>query len=130
MFSNIVLPLLVLSAIYALAILACWAILGFLRVSAPRRILLSFLIFGTATGFLVALEWPQDSIYLYNFQIYEPFRRRGYATRALRASDDKARELGVNKISLHVFGHNHAAQDLYRKAGYDVTGVHMTRQVR
>ncbi len=79
MFSNIVLPLLALSAIYAFAILCCWALLGLLRVSAERRIFLSFLVFGTATGFLVALEWPQDSIYLYNFPAqflgYEVYQR-------------------------------------------------------
>lgn len=60
--------------------------------------------------------------------IYEEYRQRRYVTRALRALDEKAKELGVDKISLLVFGHNHAAQTLYQKAGYEASGIHMTKK--
>ncbi len=67
MISNILVPLVLLSIIYALIISGCIVLLRIIRVPARWRIVLGFLIFATATGFLVAWLWPQDSIFLYNF---------------------------------------------------------------
>jgi ribosomal protein S18 acetylase RimI-like enzyme len=79
--------------------------------------------------FAVDLDRPRPSAFLYDFEIFEEFRRRGYGSRALTALEEQAHALGVESISLHVFGHNTGAQALYRKAGYEVTGIHMTRRV-
>ncbi len=67
MISNILVPLVLLSIMYALIISGCIVLLRVIRVSARWRIVLGFLIFATATGFLVAWLWPLDSIFLYNF---------------------------------------------------------------
>ncbi len=61
--------------------------------------------------------------------IYEDYRRRGYATQALRAIEEKARELGLNNIALHVFGHNDGARVLYEKVGYVVTDFIMAKDL-
>lgn len=55
---------------------------------------------------------------LYDFMIFEQYRRHGYGRRALSALEEEARELGMKKIMLHVFAHNQAARALYLKAGY------------
>nr|WP_244923495.1 GNAT family N-acetyltransferase [Peribacillus butanolivorans] len=34
-----------------------------------------------------------------------------------------AKELGMKKISLHVFGHNKFARGLYEKSGYEITNI-------
>lgn len=70
-----------------------------------------------------------DSAFLYNFEIYERYRRQGYGMQALQALEEKVRELGVSKILLHVFGHNLAARNLYEKMGYEITGIHMAKNV-
>lgn len=68
--------------------------------------------------------------FLYDFLIYEPYRRHGFGLEALQALEEKVSELGLNTIGLHVFGHNHAARSLYEKAGYQVTDLQMTRRIR
>jgi ribosomal protein S18 acetylase RimI-like enzyme len=65
--------------------------------------------------------------FLYDIEIYESFRRRGYGEGALLALEEKVRALGLTTISLHVFGHNHSARALYKKHGYVETNVIMAK---
>lgn len=69
----------------------------------------------------------QASAWVYDVLINEAFRRRGYGSQAFRAMEQKVRELGLTKIGLHVFGNNHAAQEMYKKLGYEVTNVLMAK---
>jgi RimJ/RimL family protein N-acetyltransferase len=50
-------------------------------------------------------------------------RRQGVGSALLAAADEWARRVGVAKIELHVFPHNHAARALYLRAGYREVGV-------
>ena len=70
------------------------------------------------------------SVWIYDIEVYEPFRRKGYGTQALRAVEERATELGAERVELHVFGHNPAARALYEKAGYETTSVVMRRRLR
>lgn len=70
------------------------------------------------------------SIYIYNIEIDEPFRRHGYASEAFHMLEIKAQESGANEIALHVFGHNFAARALYEKLGYETTSLYMAKQLR
>jgi ribosomal protein S18 acetylase RimI-like enzyme len=70
-----------------------------------------------------------DSAFIYDFEIYEPFRRQGYATQALKALEAGAKLKGVKKLGLHVFGNNTAARELYKKAGYLETNVNMAKEI-
>ncbi|HSO28244.1 MAG TPA: GNAT family N-acetyltransferase, partial [Anaerolineales bacterium] len=65
--------------------------------------------------------------FIYDFVIDEAYRRRGYGRLALLALEDKAREMGIDQIALHVFGHNHAARALYESVGYQVTNLQMAK---
>lgn len=60
MISGVILPLLILSTIYGLTIFGFTVILRKMGVSSQKAILLSFLAFGTLTGFLVAWAWPKE----------------------------------------------------------------------
>ena len=71
----------------------------------------------------------QSDSFLCEFEIDEAFRRQGYATQALAELEIVAREKGVEKIGLHVFGHNHGARALYQKMGYIETNVNMAKQL-
>ncbi len=73
--------------------------------------------------------WKPPLAFVFDFIIFEPYRRRGYATQALLALEDKVRALGLATIGLHVFGHNHAARALYEKAGYEVTDINMAKKL-
>lgn len=71
----------------------------------------------------------ERQVFIYEVEIYEPFRRRGYAAQAFALLDEWARERGASAIRLHVFGHNHAARALYEKAGYEPTNIQMIKRL-
>ena len=81
------------------------------------------------TWFAVRGKAPPLSAFIYDFMIYEQFRQRGYGTQALSALDEKAKELGIDTIALHVFGYNQAAIALYQKAGYAITVLQMAKKM-
>jgi len=66
---------------------------------------------------------------LYFVGILEPYRRRGYATRALSLLEELVREKGLEEIRLYVFGHNARAWTLYKKMGYDVVNMTMGKVI-
>ena len=75
---------------------------------------------------------PRDSgrsLWIYDIIVHERFRRRGYASRILELVEDRARELGADRVELHVFGHNHGARSLYEKLGYTATSIVMAKPV-
>ena len=65
--------------------------------------------------------------WIYDIEIYEPFRRQGHATRALLALEKEAANLGAEKLELHVFGHNPGARLLYEKSGFTPTSIVMSK---
>ncbi len=87
------------------------------------------------TGSMVGMLWfavkeePPKSVFIYDFRIYEEYRRRGYAIQSLQAVEEKVKQFGINTISLHVFGHNQAAIALYKKAGFETTNILMTKKL-
>lgn len=56
-----------------------------------------------------------------------PFRRRGYATAALRRLEEEARKLGATRIGLLVWEDNPGAVELYRKLGYSTASRNMVK---
>jgi ribosomal protein S18 acetylase RimI-like enzyme len=65
--------------------------------------------------------------FIYDFAIDPEHRRKGYAQQALKAIEPKVRELGITKIELHVFAHNHGALALYQKSGFNETNIIMSK---
>ncbi len=87
---------------------------------------------GTKVGliwFAVDTKRPMRSAFIYDFVIFSEYRRQGYGTEALMVLEEKVEALDIEAISLHVFGHNHAAQALYKKMGYEITGIHMAKKL-
>lgn len=65
--------------------------------------------------------------FIYYFRIDEEQRGKGYGKQALLALDEKLRSMNVESVGLHVFGDNIAAQELYKKMGFQITGMHMNK---
>jgi GNAT superfamily N-acetyltransferase len=57
---------------------------------------------------------------LCDFAIFEPFRRQGYARRALSVWETVVEQSGLDILVLNVFAHNKPARALYEGAGYQV----------
>jgi RimJ/RimL family protein N-acetyltransferase len=95
-----------------------------------------FLIEDEAVGAKIGVIWfalypnqLQPLAFVYDFLIDEQFRRRGYGQQAMLALEAKVKELGIDKIALHVFAHNHVARALYEKTGFETTGIYMTKKL-
>jgi ribosomal protein S18 acetylase RimI-like enzyme len=59
--------------------------------------------------------------YIYDIEVHESQRRRGYGREILDAGARAARDLGAGELGLNVFGHNDGARAMYEKAGYATT---------
>jgi len=56
--------------------------------------------------------------FIYDIEVRQEQRRRGYGREVLDAGARAARELGADHLGLNVFGHNDGARALYEQAGY------------
>jgi len=85
---------------------------------------------GTPVGYL----WigPQTSgdaedWWVWDVEIAEPVRGRGYARAAMLLAEDAARALGATTLGLNVFGFNTIARHLYESLGYEPTAIQMRK---
>jgi len=67
--------------------------------------------------------------YIFDIEIDEVHRRRGYGRRALDALVLDVGQRGVTRLDLHVFAENTGAIRLYESAGYQITGVNMSLEL-
>jgi ribosomal protein S18 acetylase RimI-like enzyme len=63
--------------------------------------------------------------FIYDIQVWEHLRRRGYGRAILDALVDEARRRGARSIGLNVFGSNPGAKALYEQTGFEVTATQM-----
>lgn len=79
----------------------------------------------------IGVLWVQvkeGKAFIFDFVIDEEFRGKGYGKQSLAAMDETLKSMGAESVALHVFGDNVSAQALYRKAGFEITGIHMKKQ--
>ena len=72
---------------------------------------------------------PNNEGFIYDIRILDEFQGRGFGKNAMKEIEVAAKELGMTKIGLHVFGHNKAARGLYEKLGYETTNVLMAKSI-
>ena len=77
----------------------------------------------------LAAEGEARQLFVMDIQIDEAHRRRGYGTQAFLAMEEKAREMDVDIIALHVFKDNRPARAMYEKLGYAGAGGEMFKAV-
>lgn len=82
------------------------------------------------TGNKIGVLWVQvkdQKAFIFDFVIDEKFRGKGLGKQALAAMDEKLKSMNAESVALHVFGDNIVAQELYKKAGFQITGIHMKK---
>ena len=75
------------------------------------------------------MERPVKSGLIYDLRVDGKFRGKGYGKQGVYLIEDKARELGLKSIGLHVFGYNTVARNLYEGIGYETTSLNMIKQL-
>ncbi len=60
----------------------------------------------------------EPALFVYDLEVFEPFRRRGVATELLAHARRVAAESGALSVRLTVWEGNDGAQDLYRRFGF------------
>ncbi|MBI5031976.1 MAG: GNAT family N-acetyltransferase [Chloroflexi bacterium] len=71
----------------------------------------------------------QRLAFIYDVEVNADDRGKGYGSQALTALEDKVKALGLDRIQLHVFGHNQRARQLYEKLGYEITNINMAKKL-
>jgi ribosomal protein S18 acetylase RimI-like enzyme len=96
-----------------------------------------FIVRDKGTGREVGAVWlaiidqaEEKEAFVYYVEILEGYRGKGFGGLTLTAVEKKARELGASKMSLHAFWHNQRAISLYKRLGYGVTSVNMSKRIQ
>jgi len=77
----------------------------------------------------VDLERPVKSGFIFDVRIYDEFRGKGYGKQVMSLVEEKARELGIKRMGLHVFAYNDVARNLYERIGYKVSSMNMLKDL-
>ena len=97
-----------------------------------------FLYAETESGLVIGSVWlglsdprtgSRDGAFLYDIEVAQPHRRRGYAKAILGALERLASHSGAQALSLNVFGNNQPAIALYDSCGYRVASQQMIKDV-
>lgn len=67
--------------------------------------------------------------FVYDIELFEEFRGQGIGTQTMEALNEYCKEMGVDTINLHVFGHNKRALSVYEKVGFKTTNYYMEKKL-
>jgi ribosomal protein S18 acetylase RimI-like enzyme len=85
---------------------------------------------GEKVGFVwIKHEVPRPHGFIFDIRLDETQRGKGYGKQAMLALEKFAKELELETIGLHVFAHNAAAMNLYKRLGYQVTSQNMVKRL-
>jgi ribosomal protein S18 acetylase RimI-like enzyme len=89
-----------------------------------------------ADGARVGVLWVAERevgarqvLFIYDIEIDPAFRGRGLGRAAMLLAEDQARQRGISRIALNVFGGNDVARGLYRSLGYVESSVQMAKDL-
>lgn len=66
-------------------------------------------------------------MFIYGIRMDANSRGKGYGRQTMQALEAFVKEMGIPKISLHVFGYNDVAIKLYKSCGYVATNIRMSK---
>lgn len=85
---------------------------------------------GEAVGVLwVALDRRPGEAWIYDIEVNQEYRGKGYGRALLQAAEQEAAQHGSKAIGLNVFGTNTVARQLYESAGYQITAMNMRKEL-
>ena len=67
--------------------------------------------------------------FIVDIQIKPQYQGFGYGKQTMQKVEEEAKSKGFTRISLHVFGHNLIARNLYSKLNYEITSMQMSKKL-
>jgi ribosomal protein S18 acetylase RimI-like enzyme len=98
----------------------------------PGQLLFRVLAADQPVGWLwLGVPGPDDKemAWVYNIEIDESCRGRGYGRAAMLLAEAQANSHGMTSLGLNVHGQNTVARGLYESLGYEVTALQMKKPV-
>jgi len=74
-------------------------------------------------------DGPHRRLFVYELYVDEAHRGRGHGRAAMTLAEAEARDRGIDRIALNVFGGNAVARGLYRSLGYEEQAVAMSKHL-
>ncbi len=71
----------------------------------------------------------RGALWIFHVRIDEQHRGRGYGRAAMLLAEGEARQRGLDRIALNVFGENEVDRNLYRSLGYEEQAVTMGKML-
>lgn len=85
----------------------------------------------------VGIVWMKANVdtankngFIYDIAIDESQRGKGYGRQAMQLIEEKARELELGQMGLHVFAKNKVAFTLYESLGYETKSLNMIKDLK
>ena len=66
---------------------------------------------------------------VYDIDVDEPYRGRGYGKAAMLLAEEEARRRGLTRIALHVGARNDVGRNLYRSLGFEENEISMSKPI-
>lgn len=71
----------------------------------------------------------EPTLVVYDIDVDEPYRGRGYGKAAMVFAEEEARRRGLTRIALRVGARNDVARNLYRSLGFEENEVAMSKPI-
>jgi GNAT superfamily N-acetyltransferase len=71
----------------------------------------------------------EPTLVVYDIDVDEPYRGRGYGKAAMVFAEEEARRRGLTRIAVHVGARNDVARNLYRSLGFEENEIAMSKPV-
>ncbi|WP_394219557.1 GNAT family N-acetyltransferase [Halobacillus trueperi] len=84
---------------------------------------------GENVGAIWICKQSSEKAFIYDIRVSDDHQGQGHGKKAMILAEEEARIIGVQKIGLHVFGHNTVARKLYESLSYKTTNVVMEKDV-
>jgi ribosomal protein S18 acetylase RimI-like enzyme len=83
---------------------------------------------GETVGILwIARRGTDGAWWVYDIEIDEHYRRRGFGRATMQLAEARVRELGGTTLGLNVFAHNPNALALYKSLGFEPMAIQMRK---
>ena len=78
----------------------------------------------------VQTQFNQKSAFIYDIEIDDAERGKGYGRAAMKALEAEVAKMGLASIGLHVFAFNERAFALYQSLGFEITDYTMRKKIQ